>query len=199
MNNYFLFEIGVEELPSRFVNSTLEQIKQNIQKMLKEERVDFKEIKTYQTPRRLTFVVEEIELKQNDLEEELKGPSKKISLDENGNFTKPALGFMKSKGLKEEDITFKTIGKDEYLFATIKKEGIPTSEVLKNILPKAIKNTTFPKAMRWGGKNIRFIRPIRWLVALLNDEIVEINLEGIIASNKTCGHRFLGNSEIIVN
>lgn len=199
MSNYFLFEIGVEELPSRFVNSTLEQIKQNIKKMLSEERVDFKEIKTYQTPRRLTFVVEEISLKQNDLEEELKGPSKKISLDENGNFTKPALGFMKSKGLKEEDITFKTIGKDEYLFATIKKEGIQTSEVLKDILPKAIKNTTFPKAMRWGGKNIRFIRPIRWLVALLNDDVVEVNLEGIIASNKTCGHRFLGESEIIVN
>lgn len=199
MSNYFLFEIGVEELPSRFANSTLNQIKQNIEKSLKEERISFSSITSYQTPRRLTYVINDICEKQDDLEEELKGPSKKIAVDENGNFTKPALGFIKSKGLKEEDITFKTFGKEEYLFATLKKEGIKTSEVLKEILPKAIKNTTFPKAMRWGGKNMKFIRPIRWMVALLNDEVVEVDLEGIVASNKTFGHRFLGEREFEVS
>ena len=105
---------------------------------------------------------------------------------------------MKSKGLDEADVYFKQVGKDEYLFGTLKQEGKATSEVLKEIVPAAIKGVTFPKAMRWGGKNMKFARPIRWMVALLNDEVLPINLEGIVASNVTKGHRFLGRKEIEV-
>ena len=119
MENYFLLEVGVEELPSRFVESTLTQIKENLEKSLKENRVEFENIEKYGTPRRLTFVINQISDKQSDLEEELKGPSKKISVDADGNFTKPALGFMKSKGLDEADVYFKQVGKDEYLFGTL--------------------------------------------------------------------------------
>ena len=199
MNNYLLFEVGVEELPSRFVSSTLDQIKSNLTKMFNENRIEFSDIKTYGTPRRLTFIVENISERQSNLEEEVKGPSKKIALDADGNFTKPALGFMKSKGLKEEDVVFKTLGKDEYIFGTIRQEGKETSEVLKTILPEAVKNVTFPKAMRWGGRNMRFARPIRWMVTLLNDNVLDIDLEGIKSSNITKGHRFLGQSEFEVN
>lgn len=199
MNNYLLFEVGVEELPSRFVSSTLQQIKNNLIKMLGENRIEFNEINTYGTPRRLTFIVKGISERQSNLEEEVKGPSKKIALDTDGNFTKPALGFMKSKGLKEEDVVFKTVGKDEYIFGTIRQEGKETSEVLKNILPEAVKSVTFPKAMRWGGKNMRFARPIRWMVTLFNDNVLEFDLEGIQSSNITKGHRFLGQSEFEVN
>ena len=199
MNNYLLFEVGVEELPSRFVSSTLQQIKNNLINMLGENRIEFNEINTYGTPRRLTFIVKGISERQSNLEEEVKGPSKKIALDADGNFTKPALGFMKSKGLKEEDVVFKTVGKDEYIFGTIRQEGKETSEVLKNILPEAVKSVTFPKAMRWGGKNMRFARPIRWMVTLLNDNVLEFDLEGIQSSNITKGHRFLGQSEFEVN
>ena len=134
MENYFLLEVGVEELPSRFVESTLTQIKENLEKALKENRVEFKDIEKYGTPRRLTFVINQISDKQSNLEEELKGPSKKISVDADGNFTKPALGFMKSKGLDEADVYFKQVGKDEYLFGTLKQEGQATSEVLKEIV-----------------------------------------------------------------
>ncbi|MCI6738770.1 MAG: glycine--tRNA ligase subunit beta [Intestinibacter sp.] len=199
MKNYFLLEIGVEELPSRFVESTLAQIKENLQKSLTENRVEFGDIETYATPRRLTFVINKISDNQADLEEEVKGPSKKIAVDADGNFTKPALGFMKSKGLAEGDVYFKQAGKEEYLFGTLKEEGKATAEVLKEIVPEAIKGVTFPKAMRWGGKNMKFARPIRWMVALLNDETLPIDLEGIIASNVTKGHRFLGAKEIEVN
>ena len=199
MNSYLLFEVGVEELPSRFVSSTLDQIRSNLTKMFNENRIEFSDIKTYGTPRRLTFIVENISERQSNLEEEVKGPSKKIALDADGNFTKPALGFMKSKGLKEEDVVFKTLGKDEYIFGTIRQEGKETSEVLKTILPEAVKNVTFPKAMRWGGRNMRFARPIRWMVTLLNDNVLEIDLEGIKSSNITKGHRFLGQSEFEVN
>ena len=199
MNNYLLLEIGVEELPSRFGQSTLEQIENNLSKLLTEERVNFDNIEKYATPRRLTFIIKNISDKASDLEEEVKGPAKKIAFDAEGSFTKPALGFMKSKGLKEEDVYFKQVGNAEYLFGTIKQEGKETSEVLKNIIPEAIKNVTFPKAMRWGGKNMRFARPIRWMVVLLNDNVLEVDLEGIKSSNVTKGHRFLGEREFEVN
>lgn len=199
MSNYLLFEIGVEELPARFVSSTLDQIKNNLTKLFDEKRISFDNIQILGTPRRLTFVVDGISEKQSDLEEEVKGPAKKIALDADGNFTKPALGFMKSKGLKEEDVVFKIVGKDEYIFGTIRQAGKETSEVLKEVLPQAVKMVVFPKAMRWGGKNMRFARPIRWMVTLLNDNIVEIDLEGIKSSNITKGHRFLGKSEFEVN
>ena len=106
---------------------------------------------------------------------------------------------MKSKGLDEANVYFKQVGKDEYLFGTLKQEGQATSEVLKEIVPAAIKGVTFPKAMRWGGKNMKFARPIRWMVALLNDNVLDVNLEGIKASNVTKGHRFLGEREFEVN
>ena len=199
MNNYLLLEIGVEELPSRFGQTTLDQIENNLSKLLKEERINFDNIEKYATPRRLTFVIKNLADKATDLEEEVKGPAKKIAVDADGNFTKPALGFMKSKGLDPENVYFKQLGNAEYLFGTIKQEGKHTSEVLKTIVPEAIKNVTFPKAMRWGGKNMRFARPIRWMVALLNDKVLDIDLEGIKSSNVTKGHRFLGEREFEVN
>ena len=199
MNNYLLLEIGVEELPSRFGQTTLDQIENNLSKLLKEERINFDNIEKYATPRRLTFVIKNLADKATDLEEEVKGPAKKIAVDADGNFTKPALGFMKSKGLDPENVYFKQLGNAEYLFGTIKQEGKHTSEVLKTIVPEAIKNVTFQKAMRWGGKNMRFARPIRWMVALLNNEVLDIDLEGIKSSNITRGHRFLGEKEFEVN
>lgn len=199
MKNYLLFEIGVEELPARYVNSAMDQLKTNIVKSFNENRITFDEVNVYSTPRRLTVIVNNICEKQSDLEEEVKGPAKRIAVDAEVNYTKPLLGFMKSKGIKEEDLYFKQVGKEEYAFGKIKQDGQLTSEVLKSILPEAIKSMTFPKAMRWGGKNMRFIRPIRWMVCILNDSVLDIELEGIVSSNTTKGHRFLGESEFEVN
>lgn len=199
MRNYLLFEIGVEEMPARFVGNTLFQLESNLSKLLKENRIAFDEIKSYGTPRRLVLIVDGIQDKQSDLEEEIKGPAKKIAVDADNNFTKPAIGFMKSKNLNPEDIYFKVVGKDEYMFATIKQKGELSEDIIKEILPQTIKSVVFPKSMRWGGKNLRFVRPIRWLVTLLNDNVVDFDLEGIISSNVTKGHRFLGKSEITVN
>jgi len=199
MKNYLLFEIGVEEMPARFVGNTLFQLESNLSKLLKDNRIAFDEIKSYGTPRRLVLIVDGIQDKQSDLEEEIKGPAKKIAVDADNNFTKPAIGFMKSKNLNPEDIYFKVVGKDEYMFATIKQKGELSEDIIKEILPQTIKSVVFPKSMRWGGKNLRFVRPIRWLVTLLNDNVVDFDLEGIISSNVTKGHRFLGKSEITVN
>ena len=199
MNNYLLYEIGVEEMPARFVESTLVQLKKNLTKDLNEKRIKFEDINTYATPRRLVLVVKGLADRQTDLEDEVRGPSKKIALAEDGSFTKAALGFMRGKGLNEEDVYFKDIKGTEYIFATVKEEGLETSEVLLEVLPEIVKNVVFPKSMRWGGKNMRFVRPIRWLVALMNDTVIPVDLEGIVASNTTVGHRFLGSKDIKVD
>lgn len=198
MNNYLLYEIGVEEMPSRFVESTLGQLKDNLTRALTENRVGFSEIETYATPRRLVLVVRGLADRQADLEEEVKGPSKKIALAEDGSFTKATLGFMKGKGLSEKDVYFKDLDGTEYIYATLKETGEDTEKILCDVLGEVVKAVVFPKSMRWGGKNMRFVRPIRWLLALMNDKVVPVNMEGIVASNKTVGHRFLGSKSIEV-
>ncbi len=199
MNNYLLYEIGVEEMPSRFVQSTLDQLVSGLKSRLEEKRVAFEDIDTFATPRRLILVVKGLADRQADLEEEVKGPAKKISIAEDGSFTKAAQGFMRGKGLSESDVYFKDLNGTEYIFATIREEGKDTDEVLMEVLPEIVKSVVFPKSMRWGGKNMRFVRPIRWLVALHNDKVVPVDLEGIIASNVTVGHRFLGSKSIEVS
>ena len=199
MKNYLLFEIGVEEMPSRFVQSTLDQLVSGLKSRLEEKRVAFEDIDTFATPRRLILVVKGLADRQADLEEEVKGPAKKISIAEDGSFTKAAQGFMRGKGLSESDVYFKDLNGTEYIFATIREEGKDTDEVLMEVLPEIVKSVVFPKSMRWGGKNMRFVRPIRWLVALHNDKVVPVDLEGIIASNVTVGHRFLGAKSIEVS
>ena len=141
---------------------------------------------------------EDLADRQADLEEEVKGPSKKIALAEDGSFTKAALGFMKGKGLSEKDVYFKDLDGTEYIYATLKETGEDTEKILCDVLGEIVKAVVFPKSMRWGGKNMRFVRPIRWLLALMNDRVVPVNMEGIVASNKTVGHRFLGSKSIEV-
>lgn len=194
-----LFELGVEEMPSRFMKSTINQIENATKKLFLENRISFEEIKINATPRRFILLVEGLSDRQEDLEEEVKGPSKKISFDEDNNPKKPLEGFLRSKNLSVDDIYFKTIGKDEYVHAKIKEEGKETKEILKTIIPNIILSINHPKSMKWGGKNLKFARPIRWLLTLFNNEALEFDLEGIKSSNITRGHRFLGESKIEIN
>ncbi|WP_099187276.1 glycine--tRNA ligase subunit beta [Tepidibacter mesophilus] len=199
MNKYLLFEIGCEEIPARFMESSLKQLKENSKKFLSENRINFGDIKTYGTPRRLTLIIEGLADNQEDLEEEIKGPAKRIAFDDNNEPTKPLQGFMKSKGLNLENLYFKLSGKEEYVFAKLKEEGKNTEDVLKDILPNLIKSINYPKAMKWGGKQLRFTRPIRWILSIYNGEVLDFEIEGIQSSNVTRGHRFLGKESITVN
>ncbi|MTI70897.1 MAG: glycine--tRNA ligase subunit beta [Firmicutes bacterium] len=196
MMNKFLLEIGTEEIPSRFIDDSLNQLKNNIKTTLKEERISFEDIKVYATPRRLVAIINEISGFQSDLEELVKGPSKKIGYDEKGNPTKALEGFARGQGVALEDIIIKDFKGEEYIYANKVQKGKKVTEVLQNELPQIIKNINFPKPMKWGGKNLKFARPIRWIISLFNDEIVKFDLEGIIAGNVTRGHRFLGSSNI---
>ena len=198
MNNYLL-EIGVEELPSRFVNMAIEQLYEKSKKLLIENEIAFEDVKVYATPRRLSLIIEGLDEKQKDIQKEVKGPSVKIAYDDDKKPTKPLLGFMKSQNISEDDLVIKELKGTDYVFANISSIGRKSSEILAEIMPSLIKDINFPKNMRWGGKNIRFARPIRWVVSLLNDEVVEFDFEGIPVGNKTKGHRFLGSSEIIID
>ncbi len=198
MNNYLL-EIGVEELPSRFVNMAIEQLNEKSKKLLIENEIGFEDVKVYATPRRLSLIVEGLDEKQKDIQKEVKGPSVKIAYDDDKKPTKPLLGFMKSQNITEDDLITKELKGTDYVFANISSIGRKSQEILAEIMPSLIRDINFPKNMRWGGKNIRFARPIRWIVSLLNNEVVPFDFEGIPVGNKTKGHRFLGSSDITID
>ena len=197
--NRYLLEIGVEELPSRFVNLAMEQIREKIEKSLNENDLKYDSLEVYATPRRLSLYINGIYDRQDDINKEVKGPSVKISFDEDGNPTKPLEGFMKSQNISLKDLEQREVKGNKYVFAIIKKRGLDAKEVLKNIIPDMIYHINLPRNMKWGGKNIKFPRPIRWIVSILNDEVVEFPFEGIPVSNITRGHRFLGSDNIVID
>lgn len=199
MSKKYLLEIGVEELPARFIGDALKQLEENTINIFAEERIKYDEINTYSTPRRLAIIVNGLDERQEDIEEIVKGPAKRIAFDEEDKPTKALLGFMKGQGI---DISFIYIDKhngEDYVFAKKAKKGKNIEEILSTNMPKVIKTINFPKSMKWGGKNLRFARPIRWIVSLLDDEIVSFDLEGIKVSNITKGHRFLGSDQIVID
>lgn len=199
MNKKLLFEIGTEEIPARFIAKTKADMKGYLEKTLKELHIEYKSIELKCTPRRFVVVIDELAENQATAEEELKGPAKKIAFDENNNPSKALLGFLKGKDISPEEVYFKIVGKDEYAHIKLTKEGQAVKGLLKDIFEGMIKSTTFPKSMRWGGKNIRFVRPIRYFVCLMDEEVIDFEIEGIKTGNITKGHRFLGSSEIVIN
>ncbi len=199
MGKKYLLEIGMEELPAKYVENTMSQIKEKLTDLFSQEEIKFEEIKTYSTPRRLVVLVDGLEEKQADSLVEVKGPSKDISFDEDGNPTKALLGFMRGQKVDLNSIFIKEINNVDYTHARLVKRGKELEEILKLELAKLIKSITFPKSMKWGGKDIRFARPIRWIVSILDDKIIAFDFEGIEVSNITRGHRFLGKTDIRIS
>ena len=197
MANYLL-EIGTEEIPAKFMPGTLNQLRENAKKKLEERRLKYEKVRVMGTPRRLSLIIEGLAEKEEDLQEEVRGPAKKAAFDPEGKFTKAAEGFARSQGVQVESLIIKETGNGEYLFALREVKGKPTAEVLPEIVPQIITSLSFPKPMRWGNKEMRFARPIRWLVSLLDEQIIPFELEGLRAGRYTRGHRFLGSQEFVV-
>lgn len=194
----YLLEIGVEELPAHSVEPALRQLKEAFEKSLQEENIGVEEIKAYATPRRLAILLRGLDEEQPDRENLVKGPSEAISFSE-GAPTKPLLGFMRSQGVEEGDLEIQEVKGTRYVFARIFEKGTNTRDILKELVPGLIRSIHFPKNMRWGGKNIRFARPIRWIVSLYNNEVLPFDLEEIPVGHSTRGHRFLGSSDIEIS
>jgi len=194
----FLLEIGCEEIPARFVPEVLIQLEERSKGLLESERISFDGIRTMGSPRRLGVMVSGVSEMQASKTVEKWGPSKSQAYDENGNPTKSALGFAKSVGVDVSELEVRDSEKGLRLYYKIEQKGRGTREILREALPELILSLRFPKSMRWGSGKVRFARPIHWILALFNGEVIDFEIDGVRSGNKTRGHRFLCPGEIEV-
>ncbi|WP_121611728.1 glycine--tRNA ligase subunit beta [Mesobacillus foraminis] len=186
-----LLEIGLEEMPARFINDSIRQLSDKVEAWLSSNKIMFQNIQVFSTPRRLALFISNLAERQEDIHEEAKGPAKKIALTDTGEWSKAAAGFSRGQGMKVDDIYFKEINGVEY--AHVKKfiEGKNTAELLPE-LKNIIMGLSFPKNMRWADEELRYIRPIKWIVAMFGKDIIPFSITGVSTGKQTKGHRFLG-------
>jgi glycyl-tRNA synthetase beta chain len=187
-----LLEIGLEELPARFVTNSMNQLAEKVRLWLEGKKINYGALKVFSTPRRLTVLVLDVDKAQADIHEEAKGPTKKIAQNEEGEWSKAAIGFCRGQGMTVEDIYFKEIKGVEY--AHVKKfiEGKETIDLLPE-LKDIITSLNFPKNMRWADQDLRYIRPIKWIVALFGQEVIPFSITNVETNHWSMGHRFLGS------
>ena len=191
MSKELLLEIGTEEIPAHVMPGILRELAEKAQKALEEQRIPFRAVKTMGTPRRSALLVEGLEERQSDVTSENRGPSVKIAFDADGNPTKAAQGFARGQKVDPKDLTVK----DGYVYAVVHEEGKDTEELLKNILPELICGLNFPNHMRWADLDFKFIRPLRWIVALYGNEIIPFEIAGVKSGRTSRGHRFLSRGD----
>ena len=193
--NKYLLEIGTEELPYKFVNSGIVQLKNAFEKLLKDNEIAFSSIKSFSTPRRLTLIIEGFEEKQPDIIKTIKGPVLNIAYDENGNLTKAGLGFAKKNGV-DETALYK---EDNYVYAKVEQKGKSIKDILQENVEKIVLKMQGPYFMRWADLDVKFQRPIRWVVSLLNNDELKIKIADIESSRYSRGHRFKSDRVEIQN
>jgi glycyl-tRNA synthetase beta chain len=186
----FLLEIGTEELPAKFLPQALQDLKTLGEQLLSECRLSYHHIRTVGTCRRLTLLVDGLQLRQSSLTREIVGPPKSAAFDASGAPTKAAQGFAKSQGVPVEQLTIKETPKGLYLVVEKHERGQSAKQVLLSSLPTYLPKLTFPKAMRWNDSQTKFARPIRWMVALLGEQALNVEFAGIRSRGVTWGHRF---------
>ena len=190
MSKDLLLEIGTEEVPAHAMPGILAELEENAAKALADLRLAYGDIRTIGTPRRMALLVTELAERQPDVTEERRGPSAAVAFDADGNLTKAGLGFARGAKVEPQDL----VTKDGYVYTAIHEAGEETSRLLSALLPDLIAHLSFPNSMRWGDLDFRFIRPLRWLVALYGSEVIPFTLAGIRAGRTSRGHRFLGRT-----
>ncbi len=198
MRRDLLLEIGTEEMPPLEAPRLAAQLKETAEELLREARVGFEAAVVFYTPRRLVLLVKGVEEEQRETVEELRGPSKRVAFDEDGNPTQAAQGFARRQGVSVDELIVKETPDGEYVFAVKRTPGRPTIEILPELLPQMIKRLSPSETMRWDDSGLKFIRPIRWLLALFGEEPVEFRYGRLTSRPITRGHRFLGKREIPV-
>lgn len=186
-----LFEIGTEEIPAKFMPGILAQLKEMAEKKMAELRIPFEAVKVYGTPRRMTFIASGVAEAQADSTVEAKGPSVKIAFV-NGSPSKAALGFARGQGVDVKDL----VVRDEYVYAVKHLAGAEVKALLPELLLDILHSLNFPKNMRWADHEFKFVRPIRWLVALFGDEVIPVEITGVKSGKFSRGHRFLRPSAV---
>lgn len=193
--NKYLLEIGTEELPYKFVNTGLAQLKLSFEKLLKENQIEYTEIKSFSTPRRLTLIIEGFEEKQPDSVKTVKGPILNIAYDQNGNLSKAGEGFAKKNGVAESSL----YKEDNYVWAKVEQKGKSIKDILQENVENIVLKMQGPYFMRWAELDVKFQRPIRWVVSLLNNDELKIKIADIESSRYSKGHRFNSDKVEIKN
>jgi len=190
----YLFEVGVEELPYKFIPMAIEQLKQGFEKFFADNNVAYDSVKVMATPRRLAVIADGLVSSQPDVEKVVKGPIAKVAYDESGNLTKAGEGFANKNGVKKEDLYVE----DNYVFAKISIKGKNTKDLLQENVPVIFSKLQGPHFMRWGTNDVKFSRPIRWVLSIIDSEEVPVRIIDKDSSNKTNGHRF-STQDIVIN
>lgn len=185
------FEIGTEEIPAFDLVNATKQLEKLAPMSLEDKRIEFDSSCVYSTPRRLIVVIEGLASTTQALVEDAKGPSAAIAFDDSGNPTKAAIGFAKGKGLEADQLERRVVDGVEYVFARKEIPAQQVKDMLPEILLSWIHSISWPKSMRWGTRSDLFSRPIRWIFALLDDEVVSFEHAGLSSGNLTYGHRVL--------
>lgn len=186
----FLVELGSEELPPKALLSLSQSFASSIQKQLDDLQLSYAQVKAFATPRRLAVLVESLATQQADREEEKLGPPVKAAFDQDGNPTKVAEGFARSNNVNVEDLEQKDSDKGLRLAVTVKHTGQASAQLLPEVVQQALNNLPIPKRMRWGSSRTEFIRPVHWLVMLMDSTVVDANILDLTSGAKTLGHRF---------
>jgi len=196
----FLLEIGVEELPSIYAPPAAEALEKGIGEELADLRLTHKGLRSYATPRRLAVHVQGLMLRQPDVDEEALGPSVKAAYDSDGKPTQALLGFARGKGIDLTAVRRVKNEKGEYVAATVRVKGKDARDVLPGLIERRVAALPFPKSMRWSREApaFRFARPVRWVVALLDGDVVSARVAGLAAGRETRGHRFLAPAAIAI-
>lgn len=184
-----LFEIGTEEIPAKFMPGILKQLKELAAAKMQELRIPFEDITVYGTPRRMAFIAGGVAETQADVVVEAKGPSVKIAYV-SGAPSKAAQGFARGQGVDVKDL----VVRDNYVYAVKHLAGQPVVELLPGLLMDILTSLSFPKTMRWADYEFRFVRPIRWMVALFGDQIIPVEICGVKSGKFSMGHRFMQQS-----
>ncbi len=191
-----LFEIGTEEIPAGYIEPALSFMDQAARNGLRELGLGFGRVRTAGTPRRLTLAVDDLQQAQEDSRREHIGPATKAAFDADGNPTKAAQGFARSRGLGVEDLQVVQTAKGEYLMAVEEVKGRATSELLPEFLDELLRSIPFPKSMRWADSRLSFARPIQWLVALFDGRVIPFTVEQVESGNTSRGHRFMAPDSV---
>ena len=191
MTRDLLFEIGIEELPSSYVQPALDQLERGVRAGLQELRLAFDDVVTYGTPRRLTVFVADVSQQQRDHDEDAMGPAAKVAFDAEGKPTKALMGFCAGKGVDVATVRRVETPKGEYVAVTVHHKGAPAADVLPALLGAVATKLQYPKSMRWDAGDYRAGRPVRWLAALFGDAVLPVQAFGLAAGRVSYGHRFL--------
>lgn len=194
-----LFEIGTEEIPAGYIQPALDALAADTAKKLQALELAFESIRTFGTPRRLTLVVTGLQERQEDRRQEHIGPSKKAGIDADGKLTKAAEGFARSRGFNPDQLQVVATAKGEYLMVVEDVKGQETAALLPALLESLVRELVFPKSMRWADYTLTFARPIQWLLALYDGEVLPVTIEGLTSGRTTRGHRFMAPAEVAVS